>query len=586
LAVLLILLASTGLLSGIPRVRGQELPYGGTLRIGWVGDLEGLNPLTAFSGWYVAVFLTVYESLLWFDTDLKPTPWLARQYEASPDGLTWTFHLVNNATWHDGTPFTSADVKFTYEFLKNGNFPCAAYSCNAAMDLSSIDAPDDYTVVLHSAEPIATMTTVVATLPILPKHIWQNMTADQATKFANDNPIGTGPFKFVQWESGQFAKVVVNEHYWKTRPYIDAIVFKHYDSMDAVVLGLRSGEIDTVGISTLLPSTVRTLEQDPEIKVVISPNLRWNYIGFNQIGTGNPTLRDPRVRLALRYTVDKDTYTQLAFLGYASPGVSVIAPGMSYWYNSNLKNEYNMTKAAEILTEAGYIVRDGSGIRESPSGTKMDYKLYTYTGSEEVRIAPMWAQTLRSIGIKVTVNVVDEGTLSSIVYTDHSHDIDWWVWDLTPDPDYPLSLFNTGNPGQSENWSNSTYDQLYQQQKTATDPEVRKGIINKMQEIVFQQAPNIITSYPDLIQAHRLDTLEGYVQMVNGIAGGILNIYSYFTVHLPRQQTTSTTNTTGTSGAPTAGNEWMLVAISLIVAVAAVGYALIVRRRGSPNKPA
>jgi len=575
-----ILITST-VISGIPKMTGgQEIPYGGTLRIGWIGDLDTLNPMLAWSGWDLSFYLAMYESLLWWDTSLRPMPWLAEKYESSSDGLSWTFHLVRNATWHDGKPFTSADVKFTYEFLKNGKFPWGGSS--SVQDVMSVDAPDDYTVVLHTATPLATMTTVIAMVSILPKHIWETMTRDQVMEFKNENPIGTGPFKFSEWKTGEYAKVVVNENYWKGRPYIDAVIFKHYDSMDAVVLGLRAGEIDTVGISTLFPPVVKELEQDPQIKVVASTHLRWNYIGFNcnETGTGNPTLRDSKVRLALRYTVDKDTYVRLAFLGYATPGVAHIPPSMPYWFNPNLKNEYNMTKAAQILTEAGYIDRNKDGIRESPAGIKMEYNLYTYTASEEVRIAPLWAQSLASLGIKVIVQVLEEGALGAIVYT-YKHDIDMWVWDLNPDPDYAMELFVTNNPAQSEMWSNATYDRLYNEQKAALDPEARKQIIWKMQEILFEQSPNIITSYPDIIQAYRTDTFTGYVRMPAGIGGGWLNVHTYLNIHLlPTVATTTPTMTTSTTTqAPPTSDAWILAGVSLIIAIVAVAYAVMVRRR-------
>ena len=576
----IILIAST-LFSGIPRIaRAQEIPYGGTLRIGWVGDLDTLNPMLAWSGWDTSFYLTMYESLLWWSTELRRAPLLAERYEVSSDGLSWTFHLVRNATWHDGKVFSSADVKFTYEFLKAGKFPWGGSS--SVQDVESVDAPDESTVVLHTAAPLATMTTVVAMVSILPKHIWEGMTRDQVMEFKNENPIGTGPFKFVEWKTGEYAKVAVNEDYWRGRPYIDAIIFKHYDSMDAVVLGLRAGEIDTVGISTLFPPVIKELEQDPQIKVVASPHLRWNYIGFNcnETGTGNPTLRDSRVRLALRYSVDKDTYVRLAFLGYATPGLANIPPSMPYWFNPNLKNEYDMTKAAEILTQAGYIDRDDDGIRESPSGVKMDYTLYTYTASEEVRIAPLWAQSLSNLGVRAKVQVLEEGALGAIVYT-YKHDIDMWVWDLNPDPDFALSIFVTNNPAQSEMWSNATYDELYREQKTALDPELRRQIIWKMQEILFEQSPNVITSYPDIIQAYRTDTFTGYVRMPSGIGGGWLNSHTYRSIHLLPRAVTSiqTTASTTTEQPPSTSYAWVVAGLSLVVAIAAVAYALMLRRR-------
>ena len=593
-ALLLVVLSVSSLLANVPRAAAQTPGSGGTLRIGWVGDIEGLNPLTAWSGWAAAVLLTIYEPLLWYGTDLKIVPWLATSYSVSPDGLSWTFNIVRNATWHDGIPFTSNDVRFTYEFMKNGNFPCQAYQCTAAADISSIDTPDNYTVVLHSDKPLSIMASIIATLPILPQHIWGNMNSTEAVNFANNPPIGTGPFKFLAWKAGEYAQVVVNPNYWGARPHIDAIIFKHYDSVDGVVLGLRSGEIDTVGISTLLASTVRQLEQDPNIKVVISPNLRWNYIGFNQNDTDkgvNPTLRDSRVRLALRYTVDKARYGNFSFLGFAAPGVSIIPPGMSYWYDNQLTNTYNLTLAAQILDAAGYKM-GSDGIRVSTKGIKMVYNLYTYTSSEEIRIPQIWAQDVAPLGIKINVHIVDEGTLSSIVYGSHSHDIDWWVWESsTPDPDYLLSIFVTGNPGQSEDWSNATYDQLYQQQEQTIDPAARQQIIYQMQKIILQENPNIITSYPDLIQAYRLNTFTGYVQMVNGIAGGFLNIYSYFSVQkIGSSATTATASsstpsstTSSTPSAAASDNTWIAV-VAIIIAIIGVAYGVTARRRVTAPK--
>ena len=163
----------------------------------------------------------IYEPLLIYDKDLNPQPWLAREYEISEDGLTYTFHLHENVTWHDGEPFTAHDVVFTTSKFLPEVHPRARTSFARA---EKIEALDDHTVQFTLSEPYAPFIFAfeVSTAPMIPAHLYEG--TDYSTNENNETPVGTGPFKFNEWDRGAVIHLVRNEDYWQEgKPYLDEI---------------------------------------------------------------------------------------------------------------------------------------------------------------------------------------------------------------------------------------------------------------------------------------------------------------------------------------------------------------------------
>jgi len=592
------------------------IPKGGTLTIGVVGEIDTWN-LYMGVGTVDAIEDCVYITLIYHDKNMKAAPFAAKSWSVSEDGLVWTFNLVDNAKWHDGVPFTSHDVKFTIE-LANKSWSQSWRTTH----IVKVETPDDHTVKIYTDRPVASMLDRIGTLWLMPKHIWEKIPEEELWTFENPNPIGLGPFKFVEWRKGEYVKLEAYDEFFLGRPNIDTLIWKFYKSKDSMLLALKNGEID---VAWNVPvHSVRELIGEPNIELVVSNSFTFHEIEFSvyvdpETGEphGHPTLLDKRVRAALAHAVDKKALVDMVWLGYAIPGVSIINPVLGEWFNPNIKEyEFNLTKAKEILTEAGYIDRDGDGIRESPDGTKLSYTMYVLDYmTEAIRASMLISEWWRLIGVELNTQVVDEGTLSAMVYNPddpYRFEIAIWYWpNVGGDPDFNLQVMTSMAIGGWNDcgWSNATYDELYEQQVVTMDPEKRKEIVWKMQEIVYEDVPYIVLYYPEIVDAYRTDKFEGWDFWPGGILSFEMGkLFTLLNVHLkagpsPAPTPTPTPSPTLTPAptptvtpslsptpmpAPTPAPEvvavipewvWAVIAVLVIAVVVVVAYAIRVKRK-------
>ena len=200
--------------SAVALAQGQSEPEKHVLRIGWLGDVDSLNPFVAVNSESYEIFRLMYSLLTGWGQDLEPVPDLAERWESSPDNLTWTFHLVQDARWTDGQPVTSADVKFTFRYVIDNKMDMFL---NYVKYIEDIETPDPYTVILHLEKPVAFMPQIYVW--ILPEHIWKNIPPDKAGgDFANDGPVGCGPFRLVEFKKGESIRFQANKDYFAGAP--------------------------------------------------------------------------------------------------------------------------------------------------------------------------------------------------------------------------------------------------------------------------------------------------------------------------------------------------------------------------------
>lgn len=554
----------------------EEIPYGGTLRIGWAQEPESLNPLICgtIQG-YAILRPLVYDSLLSYDTELEPAAKIAQSWELSADNETWTFQLATNVTWQDGNPLRASDVKFTYDYLK-GLGTAAGYLAPYVEYVESVEASDAYTVVIKTDGPITSMLYDVIHLPILPEQVWSSWTAANVSEFTNVPALGSGPYKLVDWKIGEYIELEAYEDYWRGRPYLDKIYFQYFSARETMVQSLQAGTIHVIPWE-VPPTLMKMLGEDPDIKTVTAPNLYFREISINvaDFGTQNPTLRDRNVRQALSMAVDKDFLVSSIHLGYAEAGTSIVHKANPYWFNSTIEPfEYNLTVASQLLTDSGYVDIDDDGVRESPNGTKLEYTLLVLNRwPEELRAAEIIQGWWSDIGVKLNLQVADGPTICSYIYPEYSQDMFLWGYSGTPDPS---SILRVMYSPQIQNWNdcgynNSRYDELYDEQLTAMDPVKRKEIVNEMQGIVHFDAPYIVLYYTDATAAYRTDEFTGFVNMPCGIVS-YLNYHTFVNVHLIRAPPT----TPAPSILP-----WIIAAICIVVAVVSVVVAISMRRKAT-----
>ena len=434
-----------------PAAQAQEIPYGGTLKLGTEENIDTLNPYLTIIAATLSIDRDVYDTLTTYDTrTLDVVPWLALSWDLSPDGLTWTFHLVKNATWHDGIPLTSADVKATFDLIIGQQIPIPYGRVGF---IQSVEAPDDYTVIFHTAEPSATMLDALANTHIVPKHIWGNMTKDQVLKYDNSQMIGSGPFKFVEFKKGNYVHLKANENYWKGRPYIDDLFVVTYPDPESELSALRTGDIDYSYI--INPKQVPVIESDPNLKLITAQGAIWRgiYISVWENATSsppNPALKDLRVRQAFHKSIDKESLNNLLHEGFWTVGAGPVCPMASSWYDPNLSKEvdlsFNLTEAARILDDAGYKDIDQSGIRQAtkdisvvlpdgktfvvPKGTKLDFGFVVDSSyPDEVEGASMLNGWLHTAGMNIRISTATDAVLGADVAPPYPYDIMLWTWE-------------------------------------------------------------------------------------------------------------------------------------------------------------
>lgn len=493
------------------------------MKVGWSSEPDTMNPLTTYSTEAQEIIQLMYDKLLDYDLAFKTTPSLAKEFSYSADGLSITFKLRENVTWHDGKPFTADDVVFTYNLIKENSLGQYA---QWLVDLKSAEAPDASTVVLTFEKPQAFNPGLV--IPILPKHIWSGMTAKEIESFPNDAPVGTGPFKFVEWKKGSELSISRNPDFWGKKPAASKIIYVLFGNEDVMAQALKSGDIDII---TEVPPTIWDgLKDTANVKAASMSSFSFHHIGINVSedpkSLGNPLLKDKVIRQALGYALNREQLVQVALAGHGKPGDTIVPLGITDWHLSIPADQAinnNPDKAKEILDAAGFKDTNGDGVRESKDGKPLQFRLIAIeTTSVDVRAAQLFRDAAEKVGIKLDLQTLDENTLGSTVYNTTAPDWDIFVWGWDSgvvDPNYMLGVPLCSQIGGNNDvfYCNKAYDDLYTKQSTTLDGKERKQLVDQMQKMFYEDAAYLIMWYQDKLQAYRTDTWKGWQELSGGL---------------------------------------------------------------------
>lgn len=488
-------------------------------------EIDTFNPLSAWSIVSAEALMLVYDPLVRYDEAHNPVPSLAKSWEISDDQLTWTFHLAEGVKWHDGEPFTSADVKFTYEtFYAQGAYLYSSY----LEGISSIECPDDNTVVMTTEYPKTDM--LFNTTPIVPKHIWDKIAESDLYDWVNEEVIGTGPFKYSAERSseGVYTFVKNEDYFGAKKPSIDVLVMVLYANSDTISTALELGEVD--GAAAIASTQMETLSKNTNIEIFNAAIPGFSMVSINMApeeygGSGNPLLRDKVIRQALDYCVDRDYILQMAYGNAGMVGYTLINTGDPYHYEPTAEEKrlFDPAKAAQMLEEAGYSDTDGDGIREDPEGNPLSFDVITISdNSDETKTAQIIASSAREAGIELKLTTMDSGALSEMILV-YDFDIHIWGWGADVDPGTILNIFTTDYANES-GFSNERYDELYLAQMQEMDKDKRIEMVKEMQQILYDESPYLIYIYDNYVQAIRSDKWTGYTTIPNENGGLFYNL--------------------------------------------------------------
>lgn len=589
LAVGLTLLLLVSMVS--PAVKTQ--PSTTTFIVGYGGTpFDTFNPFTTYTVVSVMSTIDVYDTLIRFNSTFSPVvPDLAYKWVVFPNNSAAEFWLVRNATWSDGVPVTAQDVVYSFQVANNS----ASRLQPQVSIITSIEAPDNYTVIFHYHPTILFLSYTAAAVPIVPKHVWEKYVPDptNSTQLVNyqDYPVvGSGPFQVTDYVQGQYIELTANPNYFyvSMRPHVQRIIIQFFKDTNSMVSALEAGQIHAAA-PTILPSQVKALQSYPNLKVVVEPGEELWYIAINVYpqGHGNPTLKDLRVRQALAHAINYTQLAQVIWQGYATPAGGLLPVGNRF-YDPNLKPyDFNLTLAREILDQAGYKL-GSNGVRVSPNGTQLSYTLYVVNNApEEVEAANMIANWWGQIGVKTTVQAVDAGTLAGIIWPNFTQDLDLWDWFTTPALPTLLSVFlsNQTETGTSDSgYQNPAYDALYNHMVSATDYQTLYNDAYQLQEMLYNDLPYIVLYYVDSIEAYNSQLFTGYFDNMTGGPFSDLNWYTFINLRPAAQTTQTSTSPTQTSTAgPQAPSTALMVGVAVIVVVAVAVAAVLALRRRPPT---
>jgi peptide/nickel transport system substrate-binding protein len=428
----------------------------------------------------------IYQTLLTYGFDLKPQPGLAKSWTQSPDGMTYTFKLQENVKWHDGKPFTSADVLFsTKTYLPEVNPRARAVLANVA----EIDAPDATTVVFRMKQPFAPFlgSFVPSNMPMVPRHIYEG--TDFRTNPANQMPVGTGPFKFKEWQRGQYIHLVRNEEYWKPgQPYLDEIYFRVLPDAAARAFALETQQVDVAGPDTVELFDVARLTALPHLAASTKGSEFASPMTWIELNHRVAPLGDKRFRQALMYAIDRNFLKDRIWFGYAAVPNGPIASTTRFHEPSIKPYPYDPKKAEALLDEMG-LKRGADGTRVTLNFMPLPY------GETWKRLGEYVKQALGRVGIAVNLETTDPaGWLQRVANWDYQMTSDRLQQFGDPAVGVSRTYISTnikkGVPfNNTMGYENKTVDDLFARAARAVSDAERQKLYSEVQKILADEVP-------------------------------------------------------------------------------------------------
>ncbi len=459
------------------------------------------------------VGLAVAEGLVRTTKDKKVVPALAKSWDVSPDGMTYTFHLQPNVKWHDGEPFTSADVVYSFKEI----LPLSPTGAVLTGTIASVSAPDEQTAVLKLKHPFAPLLLVLGPqdFSIQPKHIYDGK-GDLLANPNNRKPVGTGPYKFDSM-SGDTITLVANKDYWGGAPKIDRLIYKVIPESNGRANALKNGETDYINKFDVDATIVKSLAgaQDIELqngRVSATFMTMW-------MNVRNGPLAKPAVRQALFRGLDRELMSKSADPTYTKPAKGSFPDPL--WATDKsidyLKTyAYDKNAAAQALDAAGY-PRQGNGARFTLRLRYVPTQPYTQA------LAAVVAANWRDIGVETKL-IQDESSVNTdAIFKKNDFDVNFQSLDTRPDPEFGIGRVYKCNPkklpfNNPTGYCNAELDKLFTQAAQTQDQNGRAALYGQAQKIIANDLPALT-----LLQMDQPDAIRSTFGGIEGFLSGALS---------------------------------------------------------------
>lgn len=465
----------------------QEEPRrGGTVTVQVATDPRFLNPALRGNFSITNLAAKVIEPLVDLGPDGAPQGRLATSWESSPDGLAITFRLRQGVTWHDGRPFTSADVQFSamemWRRVQN-------YGTIVFRNLVAVDTPDAQTAIFRFSRPMPLRLMLYGATElayVAPRHLYEG--TDLFANPANLAPVGTGPFRFVSYTAGQHCIVERNPDYWDPgKPYLDRIITRFIPDAAAATAAVESGAVDMSLFSSMPRTDLVRLGRDPRFRVSQKGN-EANSIGntlcFNH---RKPELQDVRVRRAFAHAIDINFYVRSFLLGLGKRGLGLQPSSSAFFFPDLPDYPFDPRRAEALLDEAGF--RRGQG------GIRMALRMTSTNGDDAVRFATFVQQSLQRIGVRISITAYDSAAYLANVMREWNFDLTGETIGFRNDPQISTTVFLRSGQPRGVPWSNQwgwvsePMDALIDAAAEAVDPDRRLALYRQLGESVMTELP-------------------------------------------------------------------------------------------------
>ncbi|MHB2266063.1 peptide ABC transporter substrate-binding protein [Aliihoeflea sp. PC F10.4] len=500
-------------------VNAQEAPNGQVV-VGFSQEPTVFNPNLPHIEVDEGVYYAVFDTLIDVDPEGNFFPMLAVEVPTqanggiSEDGKTWTIKLRDDVKWHDGTPFTAEDVKFTLELLVDPDF--RSWRRNGHELITEINVLSDTEISWTMERSFAPYASILATTYIVPKHAFEGVDPNNAP--FNNSPIGTGPFKWQNRVSGDHIELVANADYFGDGPYLERLVLKYIPDLTVLYTQFRSGDIDAVGVQWITPDHYAEASALSGRVVEIAGSATFESLTFN---LQRPQFQDRAVREALYYAIDKQSIIDALYYGVPS-ATETYMPREYFYFNPDLpQHEFNIARANEMLDEAGW-ERGGDGIR-AKDGVRLSFTNSTTAGNHLREQAQQFLQqTFAEVGAEMTISNLPPAVMWG----------DYWMlsqFDTVivglncfagPDPDTSDYFRSTSSPatgGNGQNtwvYNNPEVDELLVEGASLMSPEERLPIYRRIQEIMREDLP-FLPIFQYAVVRGKKEGLEGYEANIN-----------------------------------------------------------------------
>ncbi len=503
-------------------------------------DPVWLNPILEKAGQDTRNNRLMFDSLFNLDENNQIVPKLATSYTISEDGMEYTVKLHENAKWHDGTPVTADDVVFTFMAHMHPKVPSRYKTELWALmgyaeitdtknprpfsDFNPVVAVDKHTVKFRLSQPYAPflMISLVQRL-IVPKHLLEKDLENMEQSEFNQKPVGSGPFKLVQWKRDEALFYEAFDDYHLGKPGLKGVVYRIIPDVTVQGLELEKGTVHGMGVTTLEMFT--KFDEHPDINAITTPATGYSTIQFI---CDHPLWADKRVRQAIAYGIDKERAVREYLGPLGTVAWSPIPPVRGWAHNPNIKPyPYNPSKAMQLLNEAGWRL-DDKGVLRNQKGEPFEFELGTFVGVERAFMNVIFQENLRHLGINAKVATRASAEQMYIMYDAKGPDVTFINWGMPLDPDPEMWRRHHSSEmayNNYYNWSHPRMDELLELGRAETDQDKRQQYYWEMQEILHEELPGLVVfwragmmAFRKNVKGYRLASGSGWLAFINEVS--------------------------------------------------------------------